>query len=299
MATINPYLNFSGNCEEAFKFYQSVFGGEFTAFMRFKETPSEAGLSASEGDKIMHVALPIGHGTVLMGSDRPEAMGPAAGGNNFYISIQPESEAEAAKIFKGLTAGGQVMMPLGRVFWGATFGMLTDKFGFQWMVNYDDPQQNQGEEMQPQFVDKPAFTVVGMLIHTRPMAQEIPALWGQFAPRMEEVQYMAEPHVSYGLMDNFDSALGKLDYMAGIAVKKVGALPARMTRWDAPANTYAVFETTLPTIGHTFDYIYNTWLPTSDYQQAPGPYFERYGATFNPGDPTSKLSIYIPVKKKA
>ena len=152
--------------------------------------------------------------------------------------------------------------------------------------------------MQPQFMTKPAFTVVGLLIHTRPMAPEIPNLWEQFVPRMGEVQHSAEPGVSYGLMDNFDMEAGALDYMAGNVVEKVADLPVGMTRWDVPANTYAVFEATLPTIGQAFDAIYTTWLPTSGYQQAAGPYFERYGETFNPDDPAPKLEIYIPVEKK-
>jgi AraC family transcriptional regulator len=152
--------------------------------------------------------------------------------------------------------------------------------------------------MQPQFVTKPAFTVVGMLIHTKPMTAEIPQLWRQFGPRMDEVQYVTEPRVSYGLMDQFNQELGHLDYMAGEAVEQVIDLPVGMTHWNVPANTYAVFETVLPKIGETFDYIYNTWLPTSGYQHAAAPYFERYGETFDPDDPTSKLSIYIPVEKR-
>jgi len=151
--------------------------------------------------------------------------------------------------------------------------------------------------MQPQFVTKPAFTVVGLLIHTQPKAQEIPALWDLFVPRMDEVPYGAEPYVSYGLIDHFKPELGQLDYMAGNAVAQVVDLPADMTRWDVPANTYAVFETTLATISDTFDYIYGAWLPTSGYQQVTGPYFERYGETFSPDNPT--LAIYIPVAKKA
>ena len=151
--------------------------------------------------------------------------------------------------------------------------------------------------MQSQFVTKPAFTVVGMLIHTRPMAMEIPNLWQQFGPRMDEVQHLAEPGVSYGLMDNPDQDMDKLDYMAGNSVEKVATLPAGMTSWNVPTNTYAVFEATLPTIGDTFGYIYNTWLPTSGYKPAAGPYFEHYGETFNPDNPDSKLSIYIPVVK--
>jgi AraC family transcriptional regulator len=153
--------------------------------------------------------------------------------------------------------------------------------------------------MQPQFVTKPAFTVIGMRIHTKPMTPEIPNLWQQFGPRMGEVQHLAEPGVSYGLTDHFDQTIGELDYMAGEAVVQAVDLPAGMTGWNVPTNTYAVFETTLPKISETFDYIYNTWLRTSGYQQAAGPYFERYGETFNPDDPTSKLSIYIPAEKQA
>ena len=151
--------------------------------------------------------------------------------------------------------------------------------------------------MEPQFVTKPAFTVVGLLIHTRPMTPEIPNLWQQFDLRMDEVPHLAEPGVSYGLM-LMDHDLGKLDYMAGEEVTQVGDLPAGMTSWDIPANIYAVFETTLTTIGDTFGYIYDTWLLTSGYQHAPAPYFERYSETFNPDDPESKIEIYIPVEKK-
>lgn len=153
--------------------------------------------------------------------------------------------------------------------------------------------------MQPQFVTKPAFTVVGLAIHTKPMTMEIPNLWQQFGPRMDEIQHAAEPGVSYGLMDNFNHEIGELDYMAGSPVKQLINLPAGMTHWDIPANSYVVFEATLPTLGQTFDYIYNTWFPASAYQQTAGPYFERYGETFNPDDPNSKVSIYIPVEKKA
>jgi len=151
--------------------------------------------------------------------------------------------------------------------------------------------------MEPQFVTKPAFTVVGLRIQTKPMGQEIPALWDQFVPRMGEIPYQAQEHASYGLMDNFDFAQSKLDYMAGNPVEQVDELPAGMTRWDVPANTYAVFAATLATIPQTFDFIYNTWPPTSDYQQVAGPYFERYGEDFSPANPV--LSIYIPIAKRS
>ena len=152
------------------------------------------------------------------------------------------------------------------------------------------------KHLQPQFVTKPAFTVVGLLIHTKPMTPEIPQLWDKLVPRMGEIRHGVEPGVSYGLMENFDQKIGELNYMAGNAVEKVAELPAGMSCWDIPANTYAVFETTLTTIGDTFNDIYYTWLPASGYQQATGPYFERYGETFSPAT-NPKLSIYLPVKK--
>ncbi len=140
MAAINPYLNFGGNCEEAFNFYKSVFGGDFLMVMRFKDVPAEYQMAESEAEKIMHVSLPIGSGTILMGSDRPASMGPTTLGNSYFISINAASEEEAAKLFNGLSAGGQVTLPLDKAFWGAYFGMCTDKFGIQWMVNYDYSQ---------------------------------------------------------------------------------------------------------------------------------------------------------------
>lgn len=142
MATLNPYLNFAGNTEEAFNFYKSVFGGEFITLQRFKDTPHGGNVPEHEKNKIMHVALPIGKGNVLMGTDTLESMGQKLTvGNNISITIQPESKAEAEKLFNGLSAGGKVTMPLEDTFWGAYFGMLTDKFGIQWMVNYDYKQQ--------------------------------------------------------------------------------------------------------------------------------------------------------------
>ncbi len=136
MATLNPYLSFDDNCEEVFNFYRSVFGGEFQTVMRFKEMPAEYPMPESEGEKIMHMALPIGQGTILMGSDSPAEMGPVKVGNNVSISISAASEEEADRLFKGLSAGGQVTMPLEKAFWGDYFGMLTDKFGVNWMVSY-------------------------------------------------------------------------------------------------------------------------------------------------------------------
>jgi len=142
MATINPYLLFNGNCEEAFLFYQSVFGGEFPYVGKFGEMPAgaEGGESISEEDKnkIMHMSLPIGKDSILMGSDSNSASGPVTFGGNISISINAESKQEADKLFDGLSAGGNPFMPMSQTFWGAYFGMFVDKFGIHWMVNFDE-----------------------------------------------------------------------------------------------------------------------------------------------------------------
>lgn len=137
MASINPYLNFNGNTEEVFNFYKSVFGGEFASFTRFSEMYGENDMPAADREKIMHVALPIGGGSILMGSDALEMSGLVTAGSNFSIAISPQSREEADAIFHGLAAGGQVTMPLDQAPWGAYFGMLTDKYGIAWMVNYE------------------------------------------------------------------------------------------------------------------------------------------------------------------
>jgi PhnB protein len=138
MATINPYLTFNGNCAEAFDFYKSVFGGDFGYVGKFSDMTSEHPISEEDKNKIMHIALPISKETVLMGSDTSKDFGGGIeAGNNFSISINAESEEEAKKLFNGLSANGKVKMPLEKTLWGALFGMFTDKFGINWMVNYD------------------------------------------------------------------------------------------------------------------------------------------------------------------
>ena len=142
MATINPYLTFNGNCEAAFLFYKSVFGGEFPYIGRFGEMPPSEDcppLSHEDANLIMHVSLPIGKETFLYGSDSSETFGAATViGNNFSISINADSREEADKLFNGLSAGGKVTMPMANTFWGAYFGMFADKFGINWMVNFDE-----------------------------------------------------------------------------------------------------------------------------------------------------------------
>jgi PhnB protein len=143
MATVAPYLTFNGNCEEAFNFYKSVFGGDFQYVGRFKDMPADQGpIPESEKNKIMHISLPLGHGSILMGSDSSDAFGQATiVGNNFSISINAESADEARKLFDGLSAGGKITMPLNKTFWGSFFGMLVDKFGIQWMISFDENQK--------------------------------------------------------------------------------------------------------------------------------------------------------------
>ena len=141
MQTINVYFNFPGNSEEAMNFYKSVFGGEFTIFTRFKELPGNEKIPAHEQDKLMHVSLTTKNGTIIMATDLLESMEQKCEpGNCVNLCIQAESEEEVDKLFKDLSKGGKVDMPLNKTFWGAYFGMCKDKFGVSWMINYTYPQ---------------------------------------------------------------------------------------------------------------------------------------------------------------
>jgi PhnB protein len=138
MPTINPYINFNGNAEEAFTFYKSVFGGEFAKIMRFKDLASpEFIVPQNEANKIMHIALPIGK-NMLIANDVPKSMGRVnENENRSKISISAESKKEADKLFKGLSAGGKVEMPIANSPWGSYFGMFRDKYGIEWTVEFD------------------------------------------------------------------------------------------------------------------------------------------------------------------
>jgi PhnB protein len=137
MALINPHINFNGNAEEAFLFYQSVFGGEFVQIMRFKDLASEEfPVPESETNKIMHIALPIGT-NILMGNDVPESMGRVnENENRSKIAITAGSREEADKLFNGLSAGGTVEYPMSDSPWGSYFGMFRDKYGIEWMIDF-------------------------------------------------------------------------------------------------------------------------------------------------------------------
>ena len=139
MALINPYIHFNGNAEQAFTFYRSVFGGEFAKTSRYKDiSSSEYPIAENDANRIMHIALPIGNSSLLMGSDVLEVMGQVTENDNRNtISIGAESREEADKLFNGLSQGGKVEMPMIDSPFGSYFGMFADKFGIQWMVNFD------------------------------------------------------------------------------------------------------------------------------------------------------------------
>jgi PhnB protein len=138
MASINPHINFNGNAEEAFEFYRSAFGGEFAKIMRFKDLASdEFPVTEHDANKIMHIALPIGK-SILMANDVPEAMGRTnENENRSKIVISSESKEEATELFNKLSVGGQIEVPFEESPWGSYFGMFRDKFGIEWMVDFD------------------------------------------------------------------------------------------------------------------------------------------------------------------
>jgi len=144
MATVNTYITFHGNCGEAFDFYKSVFGGDFSYKGMYDEMPAQEGgpeISDRDKDKIMHIGLPISKETSLMGCDSLESSREAAkASNNFSVYLSADSKTEADRFFQELADGGRVTMPLEHTFWGSYFGMLKDKFGIEWMVGFDEGQ---------------------------------------------------------------------------------------------------------------------------------------------------------------
>ena len=138
MALINPHINFNGNAEEAFNFYKSVFGGEFSKIMRLKDISSaEYPIAENDANKIMYIALPIGK-NILIANDIPEGMGRVnENENRSKLSISAESREEADKLFNGLSAGGNIEVPIDDSPWGSYFGMFRDKFGIEWIIDFD------------------------------------------------------------------------------------------------------------------------------------------------------------------
>jgi PhnB protein len=144
MARVSTYLNFMGNTEEAFNFYRTVFRTEFVGpIQRMGDVPPGPGgpeISPAEKNNVVHVALPITGGHVLMGTDTPEAMGKLTFGNNISLNLEPDTREEAERLFAALSVGGRITMPLQDMFWGALYGALDDKFGVSWMVNCSAPK---------------------------------------------------------------------------------------------------------------------------------------------------------------
>jgi len=143
MKAINPWINFNGNAEEAFTFYKSVFGGEFAKIVRFKDlSDAEFPLAENDANKVVHIALPIGKNNMLVANDVPEFMGRVnENENRSKIYVATESREEADKIFNGLSAGGDVEGPIGESPWGTYAGMFRDKYGIEWIVEFD-PNNN-------------------------------------------------------------------------------------------------------------------------------------------------------------
>jgi PhnB protein len=139
MAQINPYIHFNGNAEEAFTFYKSIFGGEFISLSRFKDFPNpEYPFPEDEAEKIMHIALPIGKNSILMGSDTPQFLGKHnENETRSKISISAETKDEADQLFNRLSRGGKIEIPITDSPWGSYFGMFRDKYGIEWMVDFD------------------------------------------------------------------------------------------------------------------------------------------------------------------
>jgi len=146
-------------------------------------------------------------------------------------------------------------------------------------------------------LERPAITVVGLAIRTRPMSPDIPALWPKFVARIHEIENLSEPRVSYGVMRHGGGDMEDLHYMAAVAVSNASRIPAGMESLTIPAGAYATFRYPLSGLARGFGEIFGKLLPSSGCNQAPGPYFERYDEAFDPGNPNSEVEILIPVRR--
>ncbi len=151
--------------------------------------------------------------------------------------------------------------------------------------------------MEPRFVSLPVFALVGLKMRVQPQGKVPGQLWDEFGPRMGEIRHRAGPDVAYGLTNNMDMDLGEFDYMAAMQVSSAVDIPDGMASFNVPAQHYAVFPCTIPTLREVFDQIYGVWLPASGYVRTSGPELELYGETFDPRDPASLFEVYIPVQK--
>ncbi|HEY5407030.1 MAG TPA: VOC family protein [Ginsengibacter sp.] len=138
MTTINPYLYFNGNCEEAFNFYKSVFNSEFKYIGRYKDVPqTDKHIFQEQDNNIMHVSLPISRETTLMGSDNKELYKQTVSTNNFSLSINTDKKEEADRLFQKLSEGGKVKVTMNDTFWGSYYGIVTDRFGINWKISFE------------------------------------------------------------------------------------------------------------------------------------------------------------------
>jgi len=151
--------------------------------------------------------------------------------------------------------------------------------------------------MEPQFASLPAFTLVGLQMRVKPQGKAPSQLWDEFGSRMSDISHMTGPDIAYGLTNNMDMSSGEFDYMAGVQVSSTDDIPDGMVSFNVPAQHYAVFPCTIPTIREVFDHIYGVWLPASGYARTAGPELELYGETFDPRDPAAVFEVYIPVQK--
>jgi AraC family transcriptional regulator len=156
--------------------------------------------------------------------------------------------------------------------------------------------QKEIRDMEPKITTRPAFTVVGMLYHGKNENNEIPQVWAEFNPRIKEMEHMGLRD-AYGVCGQADDE-GAFKYLAGLEVSNLVDIPEGMASWEVPDQTYAVFPCTLKTIGETYQYAFETWLPQSSYQAGGGPDFERYDESFCPDEDGSVLYIYIPIKEQ-
>ena len=162
-------------------------------------------------------------------------------------------------------------------------------------VSFYMTQAKESSDMEPKIVTKPAFTVVGMLYHGKNENNEIPQLWGEFMTRAQEIRQVATPHLGYGVCGDLDDS-DEFNYLAGFGVTGVDKIPAGMSSWEVPEQTYAVFPCTLKSIHQAYQYAFQTWLPQSGYQRAEGPDFELYDEDFDDKAQDPELTIYIPIK---
>ncbi len=133
------YVTFNGNTEEVFNFYSAALGGKITSLQRFGDSPNGGQMAEADKNKIMHIALEAPHGVRLMGNDHLDFMGESfIAGNNFSLSLHPDSEELSDKLFNNLSAGGKVVVPMSKAPWGDYFGMFIDKFGMKWMINHQN-----------------------------------------------------------------------------------------------------------------------------------------------------------------